>query len=91
MMPHPQVTGGLVNITATVTDNIQVDNIIINITDPTGTVIYYTSMNYSNIDEHYFEKTYTTIGVYGYYITANDSSNHQTISDIYHFNISSDI
>ncbi|MFO7991735.1 MAG: hypothetical protein R6U61_05520, partial [Thermoplasmata archaeon] len=75
--PDPQVTGGFVNITCNVTDDIGVSEVWVNITAPSGTTLGNYSMNYSSITSlAYFNRTYTTIGTYDYTIWANDTSNN---------------
>jgi len=88
--PESQNSGNYVNITATVIDNFEVDTVLINITNQTGKTIINISMNQGIDDVFYFEQHYSEIGIYYYHIIANDSSDYQSISSLYHFNISAD-
>jgi hypothetical protein len=47
-------------------------------------------MNTGATNTFFYEQAYNQVGVYDYYIIANDSSNHQTVSSFDQFNISND-
>ncbi|MBE3120841.1 MAG: right-handed parallel beta-helix repeat-containing protein [Thermoplasmata archaeon] len=80
--PEVQNTTTPVNITCTVTDNWDlVDTVKINITGPGGFTLEATM----NEGSYYYEDTYTTMGIYFYYIWANDTSGNIAVSDTYSF------
>lgn len=86
--PISQEVGRCVNITCTVTDNTGVDFVKINITGPAG----FTPMNTSMIrivgtDNYYYNVSYSILGMYYYYIWANDTSNNQNKSLVFQFQI----
>jgi len=83
--PSQQVTGGYVNITATVTDNIAVDTVLVDITIPTFATEEMTNM--PGTDTYYYNTTYTEIGTYEYFIWANDTSENEATSSIKTFKI----
>jgi len=79
--PDVQTTTEPVNITCTVTDNWDlVDTAKVIIDGPEGFVLEAV-MN----EGYWYENVYTAIGVYYYYIWANDTSKNIAVSDIYSF------
>ncbi|MBE3138093.1 MAG: right-handed parallel beta-helix repeat-containing protein [Thermoplasmata archaeon] len=86
--PAVQNTTAPVNITCTVTDNWNlVDTVKINITGPGGFTLEATM----NEGSYYYEDTYTTIGMYFYYIRATDTSGNVAVSDTYSFVIRTEV
>jgi len=83
--PPTQVTGGYVNITATVTDNVAVDTVLVDITSPTLATEIMT--NIPDTDTYYYNTTYTEIGTYDYFIWANDTSGNEATSSTKTFEI----
>ncbi|MDI6916569.1 MAG: right-handed parallel beta-helix repeat-containing protein, partial [Thermoplasmatales archaeon] len=80
-VPETQVTGGYVNITCTVTDNVAVSCVKVNISWSGGfSQVNITMTRIAGIDVYYYNATYTTVDKYRYYIWANDTSNNQNIS-----------
>jgi len=82
--PNPQITGGYVNITCDVTDNVGIDTVMVNITDPIGGTRNETMLEDSS---YYYNDAYTIIGTYEYYIWANDTSDNTDTSPLYTFEI----
>jgi len=79
--PSNQTTGGSVNITCEVTDNIALDLIKVNITHPDISTENIT-MTYFENNVYYYNETYTETGMYTYFIWSNDTSdNKQQSSD----------
>ena len=73
-IPDPQVTGGYVNVSARVSDSYELSCVVVNITDPEGTVVYHGPMDYSSlIGRYYRNDSYHEIGNYTFVIEANDS------------------
>ncbi|MCG2826437.1 MAG: PKD domain-containing protein, partial [Thermoplasmatales archaeon] len=83
--PSPQEIDGEVNITCVVVDNVAVDTVKVNITDPEGGTRNETMNKTGNT--YYCNKTYDIIGWYNYTIWANDTSNNWNNSGVYSFNI----
>ena len=80
--PAVQNTTEPVNITCAVTDNWDlVDTVKINISGPEG----FTLETTMNEGSYYYEDTYTTMGIYFYYIRADDTSGNIAVSDTYSF------
>jgi parallel beta-helix repeat protein len=81
--PPLQNAPGSVNITCTVIDNwIRIDTVTVNITGPGGFTLEAT-MNESSY--YCYNNTYTTIGMYRFYIWATDTSGNIAVSDTYTF------
>jgi outer membrane protein assembly factor BamB len=83
--PSIQTSGGYVNITATVTDDIAVDTVTVNITSPAFPA--EEMINVPGTDTYYYNATYTEVGTYDYFIWADDTSENENTSDTYHFEI----
>ena len=80
--PAVQNTTTPVNITCAVTDNWgMVDTVTINITGPLG----FTLEEQMNEGSYWYEDTYPSIGIYYYYIQANDTTGNIATSDTYSF------
>jgi parallel beta-helix repeat protein len=73
--PDPQETGGSVNISCDVTDDISVSEVWVNITLPGGG-FSNVSMNKGVGDKWYLEQSYIPLGTYDYVIWAKDSSDN---------------
>ena len=79
--PSNQTTGGSVNITCEVTDNIALDLIKVNITHP-DTSTENITMTYFENNVYYYNETYIETGMYTFFIWSNDTSdNKQQSSD----------
>ncbi len=75
--PDPQAPGEDVRISATVQDNVQVDEVWVNITDPDGEEVGNYSMRYDiGDDEYYYEVDFDIEGEYTFVIWANDTSDN---------------
>ena len=73
-----------VNISAVVTDNIDVDTVKANITYP-ASGINATMTNIPGTDNYYYNTTYLTYGTYNYFIWANDTSRNGNTTSFYSF------
>jgi parallel beta-helix repeat protein len=77
VIPNPQELGLDVNISVNVTDNIQIDEVWVNITDPEGDFIGNFSMIFNELnDSYYFEHTYLILGNYTYNLWACDKNDN---------------
>jgi len=85
--PDPQTTGGAVNISCTVTDNIQVSQVRVHITYPNTATVNQSMINIIGTNTYYYTTTYTLVGVYSYFIWANDTSGNSNTSGTYTFTI----
>jgi hypothetical protein len=85
--PSLQLINGYVNITATITDNINLLEKKVRITGPTGYTPVNNSMTQDGGNTFYYNSTYTITGLYNYSIWAKDTSNNGVASTIYQFNI----
>ena len=84
--PMVQVQGESVSITCTVTDNIIVEVVKVNITGPPGFTPVNTSMNHvTGSDTYYYESSYNIVGTYDYYIWATDTTGNGVVSEIMNF------
>lgn len=75
-IPDPQETGGSVNISAIVSDDVGVSGVWIEIYDPLSALIGNFTMDYDSVNGRYYrESPYTLLGTYLFMIIANDTSN----------------
>lgn len=73
--PSPQETGGSVNISAVVTDDVSVFGVWLEVFDPTPALIGNYSMMYDALSgRHYLKSAYDLLGTYSFMIAANDTS-----------------
>jgi hypothetical protein len=74
-VPGLQEVGGVVNISASASDNIAISEVYLNITYPDTSVdnISITANNSGSV--YYCNKTYSQLGLYTYFIFAKDTSN----------------
>jgi len=96
-VPSVQMEDGFVNISAIVTDNIEVNQVYLTINYPNNIMKSYSSKrstieNFSitqnkTSDTYYCNKTYYQFGVYTYHIWANDTSGNGNHSVNYTFEI----
>jgi len=72
---------GWINITCDVTDNIAVDEVFLNITNPDGS---YNNVSMSGANSYFYNSStaFSTYGNYSYFIWANDTSNNVGISSV---------
>ncbi|HEC77005.1 MAG TPA: DUF2341 domain-containing protein [Thermoplasmatales archaeon] len=85
--PNPQFSGGCVNISCNVTDNLLLDKVFINITYPDGSHENFSITQNKTGNTYYCKRIYPQVGTYYYYIWVNDFWNNQNASNIYSFNI----
>ncbi len=86
--PDPQIPGGNVNITCTVTDDTSVAQVRVHITDPnSGT----TNLSMIQRGDYYYEDSYTIVGTYTYYIWAIDGNDYGATSPVHTFEITSSL
>ncbi|UCE37447.1 MAG: hypothetical protein JSW00_18650 [Thermoplasmata archaeon] len=76
--PDPQVFGGFVNITVNATDNMGVDSVWINFTNPIG-MQYNATMAQGTGNEWHYNTAYFVVGVYSYTIWVNDTSDNKMV------------
>ncbi|GAI21735.1 unnamed protein product, partial [marine sediment metagenome] len=81
-IPSSTSQGGDINITCTVTDNVEVDMVNVSIYGPVGFDPVNVSMNEGI---YYYNESYTIVGVYEYFIWANDTSGNANTSITYFF------
>ena len=85
--PNSQETGGNIDISTKVTDNIAIGDVFLNIKNPDGSTENIKITQNKNGDVYYYNKNYNTIGTYTIYIRANDANGLSTISNTYNFEI----
>ena len=85
-VPDPQNIDGWVNISCTVTDNIEVSTVKVDITCSSFSV-NTTMINIMGTNDYYYNATYSTDGTYNYFIWANDNSENGKTSAVYNFRI----
>jgi parallel beta-helix repeat protein len=88
--PDPQETGGFVNVSCDVSDNVKVYNVWINITLPGGGFTNI-SMDKGMVDQWFLDTSYINLGVYDYIIWVNDTQNNWASSNGYQFTIQDSI
>ncbi len=84
--PLFQLINGFVNLTATVTDNILVQQVMVQISGPTGFTPVNLTMSISEIG-YYYNQTYSTAGVYNYSLWATDDTGNSVSSVVFQFTI----
>ena len=87
VIPSIQNIGGYVNISATVIDNIDVDEVFLNIEYPDYNVENISITQNRTGDTYYCNKTFSQVGIYTFNIWANDTNRNQNISEDYNFEI----
>ena len=80
--PSLQHVDGAINITCDVTDNFAVDDVWVNITYPDNT-----TCNYSMNPSYYFNQTYSQVGIYRFFVWAEDTNGLSNISSGHTFEI----
>jgi len=86
--PSTQDVGGYVNITAVITDNVAIGEIFLNIAYPDSSIQNFSITANKTGNTYYCNKTYTTLGIYTYFIWVDDSSDNSTSDNKYcHCNI----
>ena len=73
--PAVQNASFAVNLTATVTDNVAVQSVSVEVRGPSSTLLgNFTMARLGATDGFYFERTYTTLGLYTAWVWATDTS-----------------
>ncbi len=76
--PDPQVFGDYVNITVNATDNVAVDSVWLNITDPLG-MQFNATLIWMSTNEWFYNTNYSVVGVFSYTVWANDTRNNRIV------------
>jgi hypothetical protein len=77
-IPQPQEVHGVVNVSAIVTDNYNVKQVIIDILDPFGGIVGNFPMSYDSVNGRYYHtQTYDEVGTYSCNLWTNDPLNNQ--------------
>jgi hypothetical protein len=84
--PDPQDMGGNVNITVVVTDDVDVDEVVVEIRYPNGTWINI-RMDPGAIDQWFVNLTFDDPGAYVYTVSANDTSGNTNYTSLHGFTI----
>jgi len=71
---------GWENVTCTVTDDVEVDEVKLVVTNPDTIIVEYIMVNILGTDTYYCNTTFTIVGIYDYYIWANDTNNNNATS-----------
>ncbi len=74
-LPEPQEVEGLVDISAIIEDNYELNEVWINITDPNSDSLGNFSMSYDT-NRYHNEQAFDIVGVYQFTIWASDTSNN---------------
>ena len=86
--PAAQLTDNHVNITGTITDNININIVKVNISGPAGfTVLNATMFHKTGSNTYYYNQSYSIVGTYTYYLWARDTNNNGKQSSSYQFEI----
>ncbi len=73
--PETQIAGEDVNITVMVTDNLEVRDVVLNITDPTGDKSEFSILQNKTGNVYNCLREFTTVGDYSYFVIASDARN----------------
>jgi hypothetical protein len=76
---------GWENISCTVTDQTNVQNVSISIMYPDSSTVNTTMNRETRTDTYYYNTTFSTPGNFSFSIWANDTNNNQATSDIFYF------
>jgi len=76
---------GWENISCTVTDQTNVQNVSISIMYPDSSTVNTTMNRKTHTDTYYYNTTFSTPGNFSFSIWANDTNNNQATSDIFYF------
>lgn len=88
VVPSLQVQNGWINVTCTVTGNVAVNIVKVNISGHAGfTPLNITMTRIPGTNNYYYNSTYSVVGIYSYYIWASDTSNNGNKSTGYQFTI----
>jgi len=82
-----QIDFGWENFTCTVTDNVDVDDVFLNIIYPDSTTIDVSMINIVGTNQYYYNASFSEHGNYGYFIWADDTSDNADISSNYEFSV----
>ena len=85
--PASQLVSGRVNITANITDNINLLEEKVRISGPAGYTPVNISMTHDGGTAFFYNSTYTIAGLYNYTIWAKDTNSNRVISAVYQFTI----
>jgi len=83
-----QIDFGWENFTCTVTDNVDVDDVFLNIIYPDSTTTDVSMINIAGTNQYYHNTSFPEHGNYGYSIWADDTSDNTDISSNYEFSVS---
>jgi len=86
--PSSQVSGGKVNITCVITDNLDIDEVYLEVTYPDSSFSNFT-MHHIPCTTYYREEAYSIGGTYNFTIYAKDMLGNANKTGIYHFTITS--
>jgi len=78
--PSSQLLGSYTNISITITDNIEVKEVYLNITDPDEQTSNFSIAQNKTGNVYYCYKQFSTIGNYSFFITTKDPRNWNTSS-----------
>jgi len=85
--PNPQKVNNAVNITCTITDDVSINGVTINIDGPGAYGSTSNPMIAAPGDVYYYEASYTILGNYTFFIVATDSDLNTNASQIGDFSI----
>ena len=89
--PDTQIIDGYVNITATATDNININTIKVDITGPNDFTPINVSMTQNGGNVYYYYNNYSIVGTYNYSIWVSDAAGNGVTSTIHQFVIIAEI
>jgi hypothetical protein len=88
--PNIQQNGNQVNLTCSVIDNVLVNTVTVNLTDPNDITNTYTMNSAGRSDEYYYDAVYTVDGIHRFFIEAVDNNDNVAYSAIHYFYIGDD-
>lgn len=80
--PITQTIGGYTYISATVTDNIEIRDVVLIVTDPNSLTVNFSIFQNKTGNTFYCNKKYTTVGTYSFIIRATDPRNSASSSSV---------
>lgn len=85
--PASQVKDGMVNLSATVTDNIAITDVFVNISYPDGSTQNLSIVSNQSLDTFYSLEFYSSLGSYSFFFYAIDTSGNTVLSSLETFTI----
>jgi hypothetical protein len=85
--PASQVKDEMVNLSATITDNIEISDVFVNVSYPDASTQNHSIVSNQSLDTFYSLESYSTLGSYSFFFYAIDTSGNAVVSSLETFTI----